>query len=311
MQKLIHSRHTQKPVVIHLTQNLDAIRYISYSLFLDFLNTLKSWSEQQFFYLLLGITGFRPFDLLKLTTGHLFFNRPTPIIVNHIGKPRKKYYFSCGCNHWERGLRQYWEKVNPKKNHPNQTLQCPIHLKATIRATKIINKVKEREIPQWVVLYVFEYLKRNAHKLTVRDEQGNYYLFPCHRTNQPRKTQYWEVDINKQRKHLIKLDEQKWGWVMEIAHPRYFAKKGWTDGIHRLSLYTLRHSRLTWKAMEYLEKGLNDVSLLVSKWVGHELAATTHGYIESVITKPFKAPNLNIGVFQKDRSQQINLKEFI
>lgn len=253
--------------------DLDAVRYIEYSDFIDFLKTLPMYSQHQCYYLLLGMTGFRNCEMIGLNSGQLFFDEPKPYILNHVRKPVKRYF----------------------------------DIKGRVIAVKH-QKVKRREIPIWVRDYVLEYISRNRHRL-VRSVDDHVFLFTG-RNGNCLGMKSMIGNISWQRKRLVKLDPIKWGWMQQPVHPRYHKAKGVVDYILRFSTHAFRHSRMTWKAMEYLDAGFKDVDLLVSKWAGHSHKTTTRAYIESVISQPFSKPDLDKDVFSNN-SLELNKNKMI
>lgn len=223
--------------VVELIKDLDKDRFISFPNFCSFIRTMPNYSKHQCFYLLLGITGFRPCEVARLTLLNFDFSDPTkPTIINRITKSKKKVYYDS---------------------------------QGRVIATKII-KIKRRIIPKWVAEYINEYIRRNYNTFR-SDGQGSFYIFPSTYTNHPYiPVRSWCIDIAKRRKKLFK---QGWKWVQNVAFQRNH--KGKVVDCHQLSLYSFRKSRATWYGMELMSKGISDVLLNVSHFMGQETCQYT------------------------------------
>ncbi len=158
--------------------------------------------------------------------------------------------------------------------------------------TVIYMKQKKRLIPLWVRDYFEEYIRRNWQTMS------NNYLFPNNRGGHI-KSKSMVVLFDKLRKKMYKTDPIKYSWTMDIVKTQY-AGNGKINPIHRLSMYAFRKSRVTWYAMTLLEKGISDVLLCCSQFMGHKKLNTTYTYVKKLIADradgtivKFKPPNLN------------------
>lgn len=271
------------PLVIEVEKDLDRDRYLEYSQFVDFINFLPPYSKSQCYYLVLGMTGFRPIEVSKLTLNQLeFTDKSRATIVNRITKTKKKTYYDS---------------------------------KGRVIATKQI-KIKRRIIPSWVAEYIEEYIKRNYNQLK-SDDNGSFYLFstPYNSRLPYVDTQSWNVDLSKWRKRLVQDNFVKWSWIFEPAYFKII--NGKKSPVYRLSLYSFRRSRATWFAAQLLEKGISDVLLTTSQFMGHSRLNTTYVYIKNLIAEknvgnpsPICAPDLSENILKKEKSKQTKLSKW-
>ncbi len=268
--------------VLEVIHDLDKDRYITYEQFSEFLKTLPMYSKQQCFYLLLGMTGFRPIECCQLTTRHLIFeDLDNPLILNRITKSKTKTYYDA---------------------------------QGRVLAVKHI-KIKRRTIPLWVRDYVLEYVIRHGNTFKCAPD-GSYYLFSAHHLKKDFiDTASWCADISKLRKRFYAENPEKWGWMRDVAHQRI--QFGNVAPIYKFSLYSFRKARATWHGMELMHKGVMDIAFNVSKFMGHSRVNTTYTYIQSLISEraagnlvPIKPPDLSKPIFLRENFRQTKLFEF-
>lgn len=270
-------------VELEKVKDLDHDRFIEYPQFCEFIRHLPLHSRSQCFYLLSGMTGFRPIETSRLTTDHLLFDDPQrPIILNKITKTKRKYYYDS---------------------------------QGRVLATKIV-KIKRRVIPLWVREYILDYLRKNIHALKPAPE-GGFYLFssPTERGTYI-STRSWDVNLSRWRHKLVEHDPQKWAWVFDTAFQKVNSRRGCVENVYRLSLYSFRKSRATWHGMELLAKGVSDVLLNVSHFMGHEKIQTTYTYLKALISERYsgfleqiRPPDLSQPIITEDNTRQTKLTE--
>lgn len=264
----------QSPREIRIYDDLDAERYFEFNQFGDFLRLLRMFSPKQAYYYTLGISGFRTEETCKLKKSNLLFHLNPPMLLNsEIGKPKKKNIVFL--------------------NQPAIVVKTKIH---------------RIEVPSSYVAYMLEYIRLNRWRFSVLPD-GDFYLFPGHGEHQYKDPKSISAEMSRLRKWLVKLDPVKWEWVYDICHTRV-DKRGFLSFIYRFSAHAFRHSRITWQAMIYIAKGVVDPLLMTKKFAAHDLAKTTQDYISARIVKPFKAPDLGVPIFSKDKSRQVELKRF-
>ena len=161
------------------------------------------------------------------------------------------------------------------------------------------NKKKKRQVPLWVRDYFEEYIRRNWQTL------ANDYLFPDGKGGFI-SSHNWCTLFAKLRKRMITADAVKYSWVNDIVSTQY-AGNGTVKHIHRLSMYALRKSRITWYAMGLINQGVADISVCCSQFAGHKKFSTTYTYIKRLIAEhtdgsltALKPPNLNENILGKD-----------
>jgi len=122
--------------IITIEKDLDEDRYITYVQFIDFIKTMQLFSKAQCFYLLLGITGFRPCEVARMTTENLCFDdENNPYILNKITKSKPQIMYDG----------------DKKIVYDDQ---------GRVLYTRVIKK-KKRYIPVWVMNYIKEYLAKH------------------------------------------------------------------------------------------------------------------------------------------------------
>lgn len=258
-------------IEVEVERDLDVDRYIEYEDFCELVRKLPELSRKQCFYLILGMTGFRPIEVCRLSTSNFDFTEAErPVLVNRITKSKKKTYYD------ERGR---------------------------VIATKII-KVKRRVIPEWVRDYLLEYV--NHWRVTLKpDDKGGAYLFSSRVDGKSFITvNTWCADLAKLRDKLVREDP-KWSWVKQPCSWKVI--RGKPSPVYRLSLYSFRKARATWHGMELMSKGISDVLLNVSHFMGHQRINTTYTYLKALVSEtrcgtlePIKPPNLNKPIFTRE-----------
>lgn len=265
-------------VVLEVEKDLDNDRYLTYDQFKDLINWFPKFDRRQCFFLLLGLTGFRPCEVSKLTLDQLeFSNRSRPVIRNRIMKSKTYVYY---------------DKFG--------------HVKS-----RRVAKIKRRQIPLWVRDYVEHFIRLEYNKFQP-DNNGSFYLFssPSRRCNISVKS--WNSTVNKLRKKLYLEDPVKWSWVNEKVSEKIVMDK--KVFVHRLCLYSFRKSRATWYGMQLMDKGISDVLLNVSHFMGHSKVNTTYTYLKALVAEnhqlnpePIAPPDLTQNIFRKKSEEEIEI----
>lgn len=255
-------------------QDIDEDRYISPEHYLFLLKLFPTLSKNQFYFITLAETGWRPHEVCRTHIDHFNFeDLNDPKVKWKIGKPTQI-------------IKSFNNKLCPNckgtgkvETYEGKEIECSLCV-GTGKSGAYLEKrykLKWRLITPNFARLVQEYIK--LHALEIGASGG--FLFPSRQTFKGD----FHVDVTTMQCVLQRLRDEyfkRYNWMKEPFKTVYYPN-GRKQYYYKLSLYSFRKLHATQWARELLNRGYTDILLMTAQHMGHSNPRTTMRYIKQLI----------------------------